>query len=96
MRKLARELGVELRRVEGSGPKGRIVQPDVQRFVKEALAQIPMASAGGAVGGGLDLLPWPNVDFAKFGPVETQPLSRVRKLPKAALSRNWKRLGGRL
>ncbi|HET6410759.1 MAG TPA: dihydrolipoyllysine-residue acetyltransferase [Anaeromyxobacter sp.] len=84
VRKLARELGVELSRVEGSGPRGRILQGDVQRHVKEALTTGSVAR-----GGGLDLPPWPKVDFARFGPVEVQPLSRIRKLSRANLSRNW-------
>jgi pyruvate dehydrogenase E2 component (dihydrolipoamide acetyltransferase) len=83
VRKMARELGVDLARVTGSGPRGRVLQEDVQRFVKQALAgQVP----GGA---GLDLLPWPRVDFARFGPVETRPLSRIRKIAGANLARNW-------
>jgi len=86
VRKFARELGAELSRVEGSGPRGRITKEDVQRFVKEALAGAPAAGGGIA---GLELLPWPKVDFAKFGPIETKPLSRIRKLSKANLARNW-------
>jgi pyruvate dehydrogenase E2 component (dihydrolipoamide acetyltransferase) len=87
VRKLARELGVDLSKVEGSGPRSRILQPDVQRYVKEVLAR---ASAPGAAGGGvLDIPPWPKVDFAKFGPVEAQPLSRIQKLSKGYLARNW-------
>ena len=84
VRKLARELGVLLSRVEGSGPRGRILQGDVQSYVKEALTTGAVAR-----GGGLDLPPWPKVDFARFGPVEVQPLSRIRKLSRANLSRNW-------
>jgi pyruvate dehydrogenase E2 component (dihydrolipoamide acetyltransferase) len=84
VRKLARELGVDLSRVTGSGPRGRALQEDVQKFVKQALAgQVP---AGGA---GLDLLPWPKVDFARFGPVETRPLARIRRIAGANLARNW-------
>ncbi len=83
VRKVARELGVDLSRVTGSGPRGRVLQEDVQKFVKQALAgQVP----GGV---GLDLLPWPKVDFARFGPVETRPLSRIRKIAGANLARNW-------
>ena len=89
VRKLARELGVDLSRVEGSGPKGRVLQPDVQRYVKEALARAAAAPAAGVGAGGLELAPWPKVDFAKFGPVEVQPLSRIRKLSKTNLARNW-------
>ncbi|MFY3744574.1 dihydrolipoyllysine-residue acetyltransferase [Anaeromyxobacter sp. Red801] len=86
VRKLARELGVNLARVEGSGPRGRILQDDVQKFVKASLARI---EAGGGGGGALDLAPWPKVDFARFGPVERQPLSRIRKLSRTNLARNW-------
>jgi pyruvate dehydrogenase E2 component (dihydrolipoamide acetyltransferase) len=83
VRKMARELGVDLSRVTGTGPRGRVLQEDVQKFVKQALAgQIPG-------GGGLDLLPWPKVDFARFGPVETRPLARIRKIAGANLARNW-------
>jgi len=85
VRKLARELGVDLAQVEGTGPKNRILQPDVQRFVKEALTS-GVAARGGV---GLDLPPWPKVDFAKYGPVEVQPLSRIKKLSRGNLSRNW-------
>jgi pyruvate dehydrogenase E2 component (dihydrolipoamide acetyltransferase) len=83
VRKFARELGVDVARVEGSGPRGRILREDVQRFVKEVVNR----PAGG--GAGLDLLPWPKVDFAKYGPVETKPLARIRKLSAANLARNW-------
>ena len=84
MRRFARELGVELAQVAGTGPHGRILQDDVQKHVKA------MLSGGGArSGGGLDLLPWPKVDFASFGPVEARPLSRLRKLAGANLARNW-------
>jgi pyruvate dehydrogenase E2 component (dihydrolipoamide acetyltransferase) len=83
VRKMARELGVDLSRVAGTGPRGRVIQEDVQKFVKQALA----GQAPG--GGGLDLLPWPKVDFARFGPVETRPLARIRKLAGANLARNW-------
>jgi pyruvate dehydrogenase E2 component (dihydrolipoamide acetyltransferase) len=88
IRKLARELGVDLARVDGTGPKGRVLKEDVQGFVK----QVMHAAASGAQargGPGLDLLPWPKVDFAKYGPVETQPLSRIKKISAANLSRNW-------
>ncbi len=85
VRRFARELGVNLGAVQGSGPKGRIVQADVQNYVKSQLAQ-PRGAAGA---GGLDLLPWPKVDFAKFGAVEVKPLSRIKKLSGANLARNW-------
>ena len=92
VRKFARELGVDLARVKGSGPKGRILQEDVQGFVKQVMsgAPAPGAAAGGISGGGsLNLLPWPTVDFAKFGPVEARPLSRIKKISGANLARNW-------
>jgi pyruvate dehydrogenase E2 component (dihydrolipoamide acetyltransferase) len=93
VRKFARELGVDLDRVSGSGPKQRILQEDVQAFVKEAVrrAAAPVAAAPAADGGGagLGLLPWPKVDFAKFGPIETKPLPRIRRISAANLHRNW-------
>jgi len=90
VRKFARELGVDIGKVSGSGPKGRILHEDVQQFVKRALAT-PSAGAGavGAGVGALNLLPWPTVDFAKFGPIEAKPLSRIRKISGANLARNW-------
>jgi pyruvate dehydrogenase E2 component (dihydrolipoamide acetyltransferase) len=90
VRKFARELGVDLSRVTGTGPKNRILQEDVQNFVKQALSAAPAAAGGGVTGGGaLNLLPWPKVDFAKFGPFETRPLSRIKKISGANLARNW-------
>ncbi|HPF58463.1 MAG TPA: dihydrolipoyllysine-residue acetyltransferase [Candidatus Competibacteraceae bacterium] len=93
VRRFARELGVDLTRLaKGSGPKGRLLKEDVQAFVKGVMTGTPpaAASAGGVTGGGvLDLLPWPTVDFAKFGPVESKPLPRIKKLSGANLSRNW-------
>jgi pyruvate dehydrogenase E2 component (dihydrolipoamide acetyltransferase) len=88
VRKFARELGVDLSSVAGSGPKGRVLQADVQAFVKGALARSAAAPAAPAVGG-LTVLPWPQVDFAKFGPIEAQPLSRIKKISGANLHRNW-------
>ncbi len=87
MRKFARELGVDLTRVHGSGPKGRILQSDVQAYVKQAMS----APAAGAPAGAfaLNLPPWPKVDFTKFGPVEVKPLSRIKKISGANLARNW-------
>ena len=84
VRKLARELGVDVSRVTGTGAKGRVQASDVQAYVKQALAA---PQAGG--GAGLDLLPWPKVDFARFGPVEVRPLSRLRRIAGANLARNW-------
>ena len=90
VRKFARELGVDIGRVRGSGPKGRILHEDVQQFVKRALATPAAGAAAAAAGAGaLNLLPWPSVDFAKFGPVEAKPLSRIRKISGANLARNW-------
>ena len=95
VRRFARELGVEISRVKGSGPKDRILKDDIQDFVKQALAPgsgIAGAGSGGAKGGGLaDLgLPaWPKVDFAKFGPVEVRALTRIQKISGPALARNW-------
>ena len=88
VRKFARELGVPLARVQGSGPKGRILHSDVQGFVKGALSGGAPATAKG---GGLpfDLPAWPEVDFAKFGPIEAKPLSRIQKLSGPYLHRNW-------
>ena len=98
IRKLARELGVPLEEVKGSGPKGRITQDDVQGFVKgvmagsvQTAAQKSVApTAAGATGGGIPgLLPWPKVDFTKFGAVERKDLSRIKKLSGSNLHRNW-------
>ena len=92
VRKFARELGVDLSKVKGSGPKDRILQEDVQQFVKSVMSgQVaPTAAAGGVTGGGeLNLLPWPKVDFTKFGAVESKPLSRIKKISGANLARNW-------
>ncbi|MDQ5850253.1 MAG: 2-oxo acid dehydrogenase subunit E2, partial [Pseudomonadota bacterium] len=87
VRKFARELGVDLTRVKGSGPKGRILHSDVQTFVKSALQG--GASAKGQGGLPFNLPAWPEVDFAKFGPVEVKPLSRIQKLSGPYLHRNW-------
>jgi len=92
VRKFARELGVDLTRVTGTGAKQRITQEDVQAFVKQALAGGTGSVSAGAtasLGGGLDLLPWPKVDFAKFGELTVQPLSRIKKISGANLHRNW-------
>ena len=90
VRKFARELGVTIASVKGTGPKGRITQDDVQAFVKSVMsgASVPAATSGGSLGG-LNLLPWPKVDFSKFGETERQALSRIKKLSAANLARNW-------
>ncbi|MEX0140948.1 dihydrolipoyllysine-residue acetyltransferase [Massilia sp. LMS1-1-1.1] len=94
IRKFARELGVDLTRVGGSGPKGRITQEDVQNFVKGVMSgavaapNAPVAAKGGS-GVGLDLLPWPSLDFSKFGTTELLPLSRIKKISGPNLHRNW-------
>jgi len=82
LRKFARELGVDLSQITGSGPKGRIMKEDVQVFVK---ARMTGASPGA---GALNVLPWPQIDFAKFGPIERAPLSKIRKISGANLARN--------
>ncbi len=92
IRRFARELGVTLGSVSGSGPNGRITRDDVQQHVKRALAapaNPPPAQAAAPAGAGLTLLPWPKIDFEKFGPVERQPLSRIAKLSGQNLARNW-------
>jgi pyruvate dehydrogenase E2 component (dihydrolipoamide acetyltransferase) len=91
VRKFARELGVELDRLQGTGPKGRILHSDVQGFVKGALqGKLPRAAdKGGQAGLPFNLPAWPEVDFAKFGPVEVKPLSRIQKLSGPYLHRNW-------
>lgn len=92
VRKFARELGVDLTLVKGSGAKNRIKHDDVRAFVKAALAEGAGAAPAVAVGGGdggLNLLPWPKVDFSKFGETEVKPLSRIKKISGANLSRNW-------
>ncbi len=94
VRKFARELGVDVARVAGTGPKGRITQDDVTAFVKGVMTgalAAPAAAAAAPAGGGagLNLLPWPKIDFTKFGPIDTQPLSRIKKISGANLHRNW-------
>ncbi|HEX7645051.1 MAG TPA: dihydrolipoyllysine-residue acetyltransferase [Burkholderiaceae bacterium] len=91
VRKFARELGVDLTRVAGNGPKGRITQEDVQNFVKGVMsgsAATGTAPKGGS-GAGLDLLPWPSLDFSKFGETELLALSRIKKISGPNLHRNW-------
>ena len=94
VRAFARELGVDLGQVKATGPKNRIMQADVTAFIKGALTSgiVPgktVAAAVGSLGGGLDLLPWPKVDFAKFGEIEVKPLSRIKKISGQNLARNW-------
>lgn len=94
VRAYARELGVDLSKVAATGPKNRIVKEDLTKYVKGVMSGAisgPVAAAsGGVVGGGvLDLLPWPKVDFAKFGEIEVKPLSRIKKISGQNLSRNW-------
>ncbi|KOQ75739.1 dihydrolipoyllysine-residue acetyltransferase [Stenotrophomonas maltophilia] len=91
VRVFARELGVDLLQINGTEKGGRITKGDVQKFVKAALGGGVPAAAGAAVaaGGGLNLLPWPKVDFSKFGETEVQPLSRIKKISGANLARNW-------
>ncbi|MBK8665768.1 MAG: dihydrolipoyllysine-residue acetyltransferase [Burkholderiales bacterium] len=96
VRKFARELGVPLGEVKGSGPRGRITQEDVQAFTRAVMAGATRtqaqgaASAGGGVTGGgeLNLIPWPKVDFARFGPIERKEMSRIKKISGANLMRN--------
>ena len=101
VRKFARELGVPLDEVKGSGPKGRITQDDVQAFTRAVMggaaqtraiaasaAKAPAAGGGVTGGGELNLIPWPKVDFAKFGPIERKELSRIKKISGANLMRN--------
>ncbi|WP_051532388.1 dihydrolipoyllysine-residue acetyltransferase [Brackiella oedipodis] len=90
VRKYARELGVDLTQVEGKGKKGRILLEDVQQFVKTALSVSTTARGSKSMGGaGLEVLDWPTIDFNKFGPTETKPLTRIQKISGANLHRNW-------
>ncbi|OEE57896.1 pyruvate dehydrogenase complex dihydrolipoyllysine-residue acetyltransferase [Enterovibrio norvegicus FF-33] len=93
VRRLAREFGVNLSKVKGSGRKSRILKEDVQSYVKDALKRLESGAAASASGKGdgaaLGLLPWPKVDFSKFGETETKPLSRIKKISGANLHRNW-------
>jgi len=88
-RKFARELGVDLAQVQGSGPRGRIVIEDVQGFVKNRLAQAPAAGAAAAPSGGMGIPPIPAVDFSQFGEIESKALARIRKISAAHLHRAW-------
>jgi pyruvate dehydrogenase E2 component (dihydrolipoamide acetyltransferase) len=96
IRAYARELGVDLAKVAASGPKNRVVKEDISAYVKGALKGLaaggtvsPASTSASSLGGGLDLLPWPKVDFAKFGEIEVKPLSRIKKISGQNLSRNW-------
>lgn len=96
VRKFARELGVPLSEVKGSGPKGRVTLTDVQGFTRsvmngalQTLAGAAPAKAGGGDGAGLGLIPWPKVDFAKFGPTERKDIARIKKISASNLHRNW-------
>ncbi len=89
VRRFARDLGVDVGKVSGTGPKGRILQSDVQAWVKGIVSGAATPATAAPSGGGLDLLPWPKIDFAKFGTIEVQPLSRIKKISGANLSRNW-------
>jgi pyruvate dehydrogenase E2 component (dihydrolipoamide acetyltransferase) len=96
VRAFARELGVDLGQVKATGPKGRILKEDITAFIKGAMSTgvvpgktVAAAAVVGSLGGGLDLLPWPKVDFAKFGEVEVKPLSRIKKISGQNLARNW-------
>ncbi len=91
VRKFARELGVDVTQVKGTGPKGRVVVDDVRNFIKSVLAGNRPAVSGAAPAGGgeLNLLPWPKIDFSKFGPIEPKALSRIKKISGANLHRNW-------
>ncbi|MDR1648475.1 MAG: dihydrolipoyllysine-residue acetyltransferase [Zoogloeaceae bacterium] len=89
VRAYARELGVDLARVPPSGANGRILREDVTIWVKGTLTQAVPADAGNTSGAGLDILPWPQVDFARFGAIEPLPLSRIQKISARNLARNW-------
>ncbi len=89
VRRFARELGVDLGKLKGTGPKGRISQEDVQQYVKGVMKTPAAGASAQGAGLGFNLPEWPQVDFAKFGPVESKPLPRIRKLSGALLHRNW-------
>jgi pyruvate dehydrogenase E2 component (dihydrolipoamide acetyltransferase) len=97
VRKFARELGVDLQHVRGSGRKGRIVHEDVQAYVKGVIAQVTSGVSANAKqdmkqamnGSGLNLLPWPSLDFKKFGETTLEALPRIKKLSGPNLHRNW-------
>ncbi|KNC06592.1 pyruvate dehydrogenase [Klebsiella sp. RIT-PI-d] len=89
IRRLAREFGVNLAKVKGTGRKGRILREDVQAYVKDAVKRAESAPAAAAGGGIPGMLPWPKVDFSKFGEIEEVELGRIQKISGANLSRNW-------
>lgn len=89
IRKFARELGVDLGKVKGTARNGRITEDDVKAFVKSVMTATNSGSQSASLGGGLDLLPWPKVDFSKFGEIEVKELSRIKKISGQNLSRNW-------
>ena len=93
VRQFARELGADVNKIAGTGPKNRITKEDVQAYIKGvltgAIANAAAPAAASAGGGELNLLPWPKVDFAKFGDVDVQPMSRIKKISGANLARNW-------
>ena len=87
MRRLAREFGLNLAKIKATGRKGRIVKEDVQNYVKELVRKVESGAVGS--GSGMDVLPWPKVDFSKFGEVENVPLTRIQKISGPNLHRNW-------
>ena len=89
-RKFAREFGVDIQQILGSGLKGRVTKEDIQKFIKDTMSSGVKAAQTGSAGlSGLELLPWPKVDFTKFGAIERRPLSRIQKMSAANLARNW-------
>lgn len=92
VRKYARELGASIHKILGTGPKGRITQEDVQSYIKHILTspnQASLSPVPNVAGNGLNLLPWPKIDFNKFGATQIRPLSRIQKISAANLARNW-------
>ena len=89
VRKFARSLGVSLNQINGSGPRDRILKEDIESFIKDKLDTSSASNKAGAGVGGIDLLPWPTVDYEKYGLIERKPLSRLKKISGANLHRNW-------